>query len=96
MIVKQKLFGLAPRLDMKKIVVLGKDLKWPKCKVKTLGLWLSTDSDLTITLNYDEKTEKVKAIKLLEISQAHATRKNHRSKITGCITVGLLTFTIEL
>ena len=40
-------------------IVLGKDFKWPKCKVKILGLWLSTDSDLATTLNYDEKTEKI-------------------------------------
>ena len=31
-----------------------------KCKVKALGLWLSTEPDLATTLNYREKTETEK------------------------------------
>ena len=30
-----------------KIPIPGKNLKWPKSKVKTLGLWISTDPDLS-------------------------------------------------
>ena len=45
-----------------KIPLPGKNLKWPKNKVKTLGLWISTDRDLSTHLNYDEKLEKIKEI----------------------------------
>ena len=39
-----------------------KDFKWPKKKVRALGVWLSTDPDVTISLNYKDKTEKIKLI----------------------------------
>ena len=45
-----------------KILLSGKELKWPKDKVKSLGLWLSTDPELSASLNYNEKLEKVKEI----------------------------------
>ena len=45
-----------------KILLLGKELKWPKDKVKSLGLWISTDPELSAFLNYNEKLEKVKEI----------------------------------
>ena len=35
------------------ILVSGKNFKWPKYEVKTLGLWLSTDSDTALRLNYN-------------------------------------------
>ncbi|KAL9960493.1 hypothetical protein ACROYT_G033961 [Oculina patagonica] len=35
-------------------------MKWPKNKVKTLGLWISTNPELSVSLNYSEKLEKVK------------------------------------
>ena len=31
-------------------------------KVRALGVWLSTDPDVTISLNYKEKMEKIKMI----------------------------------
>ena len=37
------------------------DLKWMKNKVKTLGVWLSTDPIITMKANYDEKLTKLKA-----------------------------------
>ena len=43
-----------------KIQLSGKELKWPKDKVKSLGLWISTDRKLSASLNYNEKLEKVK------------------------------------
>ena len=43
-----------------KILLSGKELKWPKDRVKSLGLWISTDSELSASLNYNEKLEKVK------------------------------------
>ena len=41
--------------------VVKKDFKWPKKNVKALGVWLSTDPDLTIFQNYKDKLEKIKA-----------------------------------
>ncbi len=43
-----------------KIVLPGKDLKWPKNNIKTLGLWISTDLELSVSLHYSEKLGKVK------------------------------------
>ena len=45
-----------------KILLPGKELKWPKDKVKSLGIWISTDPELSASLNYNEKFEKVKEI----------------------------------
>ena len=45
-----------------KIQLSGKELKWPKDKVKSLGLWISTDRELSASLNYNEKLERVKEI----------------------------------
>lgn len=39
-----------------------KNFKWPRKKVKTLGVWLSIDPDLTVSLNYKDKLDKIKAI----------------------------------
>ena len=41
---------------------IGKKFKWPKYKVKTLGLWLSTDPDTALRLNYNEKTENIRKL----------------------------------
>ena len=38
------------------------DFKWQREKVKTLGVWLSTNPDITMFQNYTEKLEKVRAI----------------------------------
>ena len=37
-----------------------KNFKWPENKVKVLGVWLSTDPDITLSLNYREKAAKLK------------------------------------
>ena len=36
-----------------------KDLKWVKNKVKTLGVWLSTDPIVSMNANYNEKLTKI-------------------------------------
>ena len=41
-----------------------KDFKWPKKKVKALGVWLSTDPNIITSLNYNEKIEKFRSIRL--------------------------------
>ena len=38
-----------------------KGFNWPKKKVKPLGDWLSTNPDITISQNYKDKLEKIKA-----------------------------------
>ena len=44
------------------ITLPNKNFKWPKAKVKTLGLWISTDSDMSASLNCNEKLENVRKI----------------------------------
>ena len=59
---KTEALWIGSSIENDKILLPGKNLKWPKTKVKTLGLWISTDPDLSTHLNYDEKLEKVKEI----------------------------------
>ena len=40
----------------------GRNFKWPKNKVKALGVWLSIDAKETAALNYNEKLEKVRTV----------------------------------
>ena len=42
------------------ILSSGKNFNWPKNRVKALGIWFSTDPDITIKENYEEKLAKVK------------------------------------
>ena len=44
------------------IAIPGKNLKWPMAKVKALGLWISTDPEMSASLNFNEKLEKVRKI----------------------------------
>ena len=39
-----------------------KNFKWPCAKVKALGVWLSTDPDLILSLHYKDKLDKIKTI----------------------------------
>ena len=65
---------------MNKSLFQERSFKWPKYKVKTLGLWLSTDPDDTaLRLNYNEKTENIR--KLL------SCWKYRRLTLLGKITV---------
>ena len=61
------------------ITLPSKNFKWPKAKVKALGLWISTDSDMSASLNYNEKLENVR--KML------SCWKYHRLTLLGKITV---------
>jgi len=38
-----------------------KNFKWPVKKVKALGVWLSTDCEITVSQNYKEKLETMRA-----------------------------------
>ena len=76
---KTEALWIGSKTGQGKIFVPGKDLKWPKSKVKSLGLWLSTDPDTAINLNYNEKTDKIR--KLL------SCWKYRRLTLLGKITV---------
>ena len=59
---KTEVLWIGASIGNDKILLSGKELKWPKDKVKSLGLWISTDRELSASLNYNEKLEKVKEI----------------------------------
>ena len=42
------------------IVIPERNFKWPKNKVKTLGVWISVEPEATITLNYKDQLTKVR------------------------------------
>ena len=44
------------------ISIPGKNLKWPVAKVKALGLWISTNPEMSASLNFNEKLESVRKI----------------------------------
>jgi len=44
----------------KEKLFLEKNFKWPENKVKVLGVWLSTDPNITLNINYREKVDKIK------------------------------------
>jgi len=44
------------------ILCLEKGFSWQEVKVKTLGVWLSVEPELTIILNFEEKTKKVQNV----------------------------------
>ena len=53
---RQKCCGLAQIQETKK-----NDLRWMTDKVKTLGVWLSTDPEIMLKANYEEKIITLKA-----------------------------------
>ena len=62
---KTEALWIGSKIGHEQTLVSGKKfkcLKWPKYKVKTLGLWLSTDPDIALRLNYNEKTENIKKL----------------------------------
>ena len=76
---KTEALWIGSKIGHEQILVSGKKFKWPKYKVKTLGLWLSTDPDTALRLNYNEKTENIR--KLL------SCWKYRRLTLLGKITV---------
>ena len=51
------------------ISIPGRNFKWPKYKVKALGVWFSIDPEVTATLNYNEKLDKVRNRRLTLIGK---------------------------
>ena len=44
------------------IIFSERNFKWPKYKVKSLGVWISVDPEATIMLNYNERLAKVRNV----------------------------------
>ena len=59
-----------------------------KKKVRALGVWLSTDPDVSISLNYKDKIEKVD-FGMLETSQTQPFWKNNCFKKPYSFTTSL-------
>ena len=75
---KTEALWIGSKIRHEQILVSGKKLKWPKYKVKTLGLWLSTDPDTALRLNYNEKTENIrKLLSCWKYRRPHVVRENY-------------------
>ena len=59
---KTEALWIGSSIGNEQLILPERDLKWPKCKVKTLGLWLSVKSEISARLNYNEKIEKIRKI----------------------------------
>ena len=51
-------FNVLILLITKAQVTPEKDFNWQEFKIKTLGVWFSIEPELTMILNFEEKTEK--------------------------------------
>ena len=56
---KREALWIGSKKDCDLKVLPEKDFKWPKKIVKALAVWLSTDPDIIISFNYNEKIEKI-------------------------------------
>ena len=59
---RRQALWIGSSIGNEKLILPGKDFKWPKYKVKTLGLWLSVKPELSALLNYNEKIAKIRKI----------------------------------
>ena len=59
---KTEAFWIGANYGKGELSIPGKKFKWPKYKVKALGIWFSNDSEATATLNYNEKLDKVRNV----------------------------------
>ena len=59
---KTEALWIGASIGNEKIKLPGRVLKWPNEKVKSLGLWTSTNPKLSASLNYSEKLDKFKEI----------------------------------
>ena len=57
---KTEVLWIGASIGNVEILLSEKELKWPKDEVKSLGLWISIDPELSASLNYNEKLQKVK------------------------------------
>ena len=59
---KTEALWIGSMTDCKHKLCPEKNFKWPKKKVKMLGMWFSTDPNITISLNYSDKIENITSI----------------------------------
>ncbi|KAL9982000.1 hypothetical protein ACROYT_G010777 [Oculina patagonica] len=59
---KTEALWIGSKCGSSEILLPGRNFKWPKNKVKALGVWLSIDAKETAALNYNEKLEKVRTV----------------------------------
>ena len=59
---KTEAFWIGSNCGKDPIQFPGRNFKWPRNKVKALGVWFSIDPEETAALNYNEKVDKVRNI----------------------------------
>ena len=59
---KTEALWIGANCSNEEISLPGRNFKWPKHKVKALGVWHSVDPEATATLNYNEKLDKIRNI----------------------------------
>ena len=59
---KTEVLWIGSKKGSNQIICPEKNLKWAHGKVKALGVWFCTDQNEGMTLNYEDKVQKVKGI----------------------------------
>ena len=59
---KTEAFWIGTNCGKEEIALPGRNFKWPKFKVKALGVWFSIDPEIATDLNYHEKLNNVRNI----------------------------------
>lgn len=59
---KTEAFWIGASCGNAEVSIPDKNFKWPKYKVKALGVWFSIDPEATASLNYSEKLDKVRNV----------------------------------
>ena len=59
---KMEALWIGSSIGNEQLILPATDFKWPKCEVKTLGLWLSVKPEISARLNCNEKIEKIRKI----------------------------------
>ena len=59
---KPEAFWIGANCGKGELSIPGKYFKWPKYKVRALGIWFSNDPEATATLNYNEKLDKARNV----------------------------------
>ena len=59
---KKKAVWIGASMGNDEILLSGKKIEYPKDRVKFPGVWVSIEPELSASLNYNEKIEKVKEI----------------------------------
>ena len=87
---KTEVLWIGSKAGCNEVFCPGKNLKWVN-KVKSLGVWISTDSEASIKANYDEKIEKAQNVLSYrtEIPETESVRENNCVEEPCCISICL-------